>query len=614
MMAIKYDTSEEVELYSKCLWQPGEIIEARCLPVGKRTQFWCKTEELSSHIGHIQFLNLKGITRHDIYCGVLPRLQDGGSRDEHCAPGHILWADFDHTTVEQALESAKSAGMPKSTMAINSGHGCHLYWRFEGSQQPEIISQAVGDLADLLKSDPSVKNPSRILRLPGFTNWKKPVAPCQIIEANPHRKYSFAELRQVIPIIKREDPPPAQPDPFEAEPVESGTVIARAEKYISSVETSAEGSRNNQAYKAAAGLTRSFNLSVESALPILSTWNQGNSPPLSQKELIEVCKSAQKNGKHPPGAKLNSSPKSNGALKKPRLLIPKNPVEIIQAELQAQKAGERQIIKLDFAPRVSELSKFLRPGNISILGGPEGNAKTFFCLAVGLAVERAGLSWACLQLEGEPQDHYRRLIAVNENSWDALEDLEDSPDAAEKNQNALNRNSEFIQSTGKRIIATSSTLSWQQAIKIITEKAKTERLIILDSVTFIDFGAGKSWEAESRFMQELTQAIKNTGCTLVLVLHSIKRLALNRKQPLDCEDLQGASAYRRLAASILLLDSFDWKDVHVYRPGGMKAKVQANKQIIIGKSRHGRGKGQRIVFGFGKAGPVFQELGIAAHD
>ena len=55
------------------------------------------------------------------------------------------------------------------------------------------------------------------------------------------------------------------------------------------------------ALKVAAAALKDFALDESTAWSILTTWNRGNYPPLSDEELTTVLKGAGKYGKHEPG-------------------------------------------------------------------------------------------------------------------------------------------------------------------------------------------------------------------------------------------------------------------------------------------------------------------------
>ena len=76
----------------------------------------------------------------------------------------------------------------------------HAYWRLAAPMHDLTAWSGFQlDLATAIKSDPAVHDPPRVMRLPGFTNHKRPAASCSIIEADPSRVYELAELHEHIP-------------------------------------------------------------------------------------------------------------------------------------------------------------------------------------------------------------------------------------------------------------------------------------------------------------------------------------------------------------------------------------------------------------------------------
>ena len=74
-----------------------------------------------------------------------------------------------------------------------------------------------------------------------------------------------------------------------------------AMRYCAKIPAVVEGARNAQAFKIAAAVLKDWDLDASTAWGILTAWNQGNYPPLSDEELTTVLKGAGKYGKHEPG-------------------------------------------------------------------------------------------------------------------------------------------------------------------------------------------------------------------------------------------------------------------------------------------------------------------------
>lgn len=88
--------------------------------------------------------------------------------------------------------------MPEPTIQVDTGgKSIHSYWVFE---QPIAIKQWQELQADLLEyadGDRSIKNPSRVMRVPGFKHQKSGEV-AEIVSSSGTR-YSYQELRELMP-------------------------------------------------------------------------------------------------------------------------------------------------------------------------------------------------------------------------------------------------------------------------------------------------------------------------------------------------------------------------------------------------------------------------------
>lgn len=145
------------------------------------------------------------------YVGANPRDDDGMRGDKHVPLARVLFADLDKgTTVEQALQRIREAGLPEPSIVIVSGGGVHVYW---------LLAEPITDMAawratmqgiiDTLASDATIKNPERVMRLPGTRNVKpdRPGRPwCRIITASDARHPASA-----FPVAVARDKPASKP-------------------------------------------------------------------------------------------------------------------------------------------------------------------------------------------------------------------------------------------------------------------------------------------------------------------------------------------------------------------------------------------------------------------
>jgi hypothetical protein len=83
--------------------------------------------------------------RSNLFFGVCPRVGDRGRFDQawQIRTVRCLWADIDHVSVEEGRQHAAKAGLPPSSIVVNSGNGVHLYWLLD---EPFVIDDAEGPL------------------------------------------------------------------------------------------------------------------------------------------------------------------------------------------------------------------------------------------------------------------------------------------------------------------------------------------------------------------------------------------------------------------------------------------------------------------------------------
>ena len=598
---------EVLSFYSACVWTWSDLVELRPLPPHLGERRWITPVALLDLAPDLAAWNRRGANLH---AGVLPRLRDGGGADADAGPGRCLWADLDGIDPRTAWKLAVGKGLPKPAMVINSGHGAHLYWTLAEAVEPGPLCAAVGDLAALLGSDPAVKNPSRLLRLPGFLNHKPPKARCELLHVAPELRYPFAELRAVIPEAR---PAQAAPEPH---PATGPDVVERARRYAATIPGAAEGGRSNAAFKAAAVLVNDFALAETEALPILAGWDgAANSPPLGERELEKIMTSARKYAKRAPGEKAVSRARKA----EPEAVILAPPGLALPAEIQAEARGERQTIPLPW-PRLSDATRLLRPGSVAVIGGPPGHGKSLLAMQVCLHVHGLGVPWLYLPLEDGRADFERRLLAHLAGTWSVLEDR---PETAPERERLLqvhgpelsalaahvmvNPRRAVIGPDGKPVVP---ALPYAQVLDWLGENIGAARVVVIDPLAQVDFGEPQPWTGEKDFIRRVCGLVAHAGASVVLVCHTVKRRGRDRAAPLSGEDLQGAAELRRLAHAVLLLDAHDRKESAVWRTGGQRESVEHDYTILIDKARHGDGRGALLAFALD--GPRFRELGVIA--
>ena len=124
----------------------------------------------------------------NVYVGAALRRAEAArgrrAKDEDFAAAPCAWADVDADVVSAAVAKAKAAGLPP-TMTVVTGRHPHvraqMWWRLEEPCRDAAELRALnGALASALGGDPTVVNPSRVLRLGGSVAW--PTKPGRVLE------------------------------------------------------------------------------------------------------------------------------------------------------------------------------------------------------------------------------------------------------------------------------------------------------------------------------------------------------------------------------------------------------------------------------------------------
>ncbi|MDR1534329.1 MAG: primase alpha helix C-terminal domain-containing protein [Planctomycetota bacterium] len=292
------------------LFEPEDIIEIRAFPTkdkpGRPFQAWTPATGFERYLDTLGELNSQG---YGIYYGVLPRLREGGGKDADAGPGKTIWADFDGLAADGIpdLERRLLSRRPRPAALLRSGHGLHAYWRLDRAVKPAELCDAGLRVAVALGADPKVCNPSRVMRLPDFWNWKKPRALAALMFCDASNVTTLAAMHEAFPSIPERAKPAAKgrnrfsPPHLAAAVPAASENLRRARRYVGSIPSVPEGSRNLTGFKVAASLLVDFELPPGVAWGILADWNQGNQPPLDERELAAVFKSAARCGKHEPG-------------------------------------------------------------------------------------------------------------------------------------------------------------------------------------------------------------------------------------------------------------------------------------------------------------------------
>jgi hypothetical protein len=298
--------NQQIERFAAKLWHPDDFVELRCIhrdeadpyPAsrGKAVSQECRGATVFVWLNELGELNERF---YDVYVGINPRKFSGGTTDKDVLLARVIVADLEKVDVEAALDRVALTALPEPHLVVVSGHGVHLYWILD---EPLTDLEAWTDfqkrLAHLLESDPVIHNPSRVLRLPGFTNHKPPAASCFLHSTHDGEPLGVADLPWMIPPLPKTTVPP----PETQEAARRGLIaggpgdrIARAGKYVAKVPGAVSGQKgHNTTFRVACKLVLGFGLSEDEAWPILVEYNARCEPPWTEKELRHKLQDAAK--------------------------------------------------------------------------------------------------------------------------------------------------------------------------------------------------------------------------------------------------------------------------------------------------------------------------------
>ena len=134
--------------------------------------------------------------------GVYVVVNDGGDTDSEITSCRAYFCEWDDRSQEQQINAWKDLGLPEPTMQINTGgKSIHNYWVLKKSIDPKTWKPIQERLLDYADADRALKNPSRVMRLPGTYHMgddgtKKEMT--KIIFAS-EKKYSLKEIEDCLP-------------------------------------------------------------------------------------------------------------------------------------------------------------------------------------------------------------------------------------------------------------------------------------------------------------------------------------------------------------------------------------------------------------------------------
>jgi len=259
----------------------------------------------------------------------------GGHADVDISECRAIFYEHDgNLDKATSKELWRELGLPVPSIQVDTGgKSIHSYWLLDESITPDEWRDVQTDLLEFADGDRSLKNPSRVMRLAGGIYIKPSVTPQPVhstIVSQSNQSYSYAQLRNIIPLRQKQAVPALDTHPNSTAlstpqkstyrsrqaflkknqvPVEYAVPLSEciAPKHRRLIDEGVgEGRRDCTAYQIAADLvaTESYLKSIgqaydESANMLLRLFSKNCQPPLDASDIDRVLNSATKRANQP---------------------------------------------------------------------------------------------------------------------------------------------------------------------------------------------------------------------------------------------------------------------------------------------------------------------------
>jgi hypothetical protein len=159
-----FDSTSAVQHLSLLGYQPGDTVHLRFIPgKGYELETFNRNYPIKAiPWGYLHQLQSKG---YGIYLAV-----NGGHCDKDVSHGRALFIEWDNLPKSgqwERLREMEAAGFPSPTFVVETRRSLHCYWALSEPLPVETWKALQAELLRLTESDPTISNPSRVMRLAG---------------------------------------------------------------------------------------------------------------------------------------------------------------------------------------------------------------------------------------------------------------------------------------------------------------------------------------------------------------------------------------------------------------------------------------------------------------
>jgi hypothetical protein len=232
--------------------------------------------------------------------GVYFVVNGSGQKDAEVKACRAIFYEHDNLSKELQLNLWRKLGLPEPTFQVDTGgKSIHSYWVFNQPIDPTPWKSLQTDLLKYSDGDRSLKNSSRVMRLAGCYHLSvKGAHPTTIVAAS-GTKYTFEELRKIVPTQQKT---PSSPLPLSTftDNVPLAVCLSKSDRALVT-SGSGQGERNSNGAKLARNL-----IGTSCRLQYLGIHHSGSprqllddyclrcTPPLDAQEADSIWKSASR--------------------------------------------------------------------------------------------------------------------------------------------------------------------------------------------------------------------------------------------------------------------------------------------------------------------------------
>jgi len=299
--------------------------------------------------------------------------------------------------------------------------------------------------------------------------------------------------------------------------------------------------------------------------------------------------------------------KSNAVMALLETARPIGPSGELSEQIEDTIAGRRESIPFPWK-QLSDGTRALQPGTVTLLCGDIGGTKSFAALQAAAFWHRQNIKTATYELEDDRAFHLNRVFAQLAGESNLTNDqwVRANP---ERVRELFNAHKGFLDSFGKtiyeapnRVVPIADLASWAR-----DRAAEGCRIIILDPITAAGVN-DKRWNDDLAFMVEGKKAVAEYGASLLLVTHGKK----GRNGQMDIDQLSGGASYGRFSQTVLWLERLkEAKTITVEGNCGLQP-ARINRVVHIVKARNSFGAGLAVGFHFDGKTLTLTEEGVIA--